>query len=186
MKSWPLISTVLLTALGLAGCGTPQSSSPGDPGSAAAQGRFGADSASFPFQFTVTDVTGKSLSLSDYQGKVVIVDIWGTWCGPCVSEIPSFIKLQQAYGSQGLQIIGLNHEEGTPEEARQTVLDFVAEHQINYPCALVTDEIMAQVPDFDGFPTTIFLDRNGQVQAKAVGARHYEALEKMVTALLEQ
>ena len=67
----------------------------------------------FPFDFTLTDFSGQNISLTGFQGKVLIVDIWGTWCPPCRAEIPSFVKLQTEYGPQGLQIVGLNYEHGT-------------------------------------------------------------------------
>ncbi len=140
----------------------------------------------FAFDFSVTDVTGKSISLSDLQGKVVIVDIWGTWCPPCRMEVPSFVKLQQTYGSQGLQIIGINYEEPSdPEEVqRQAVVDLIEELDINYPCALGTESIQAQIPFFEGYPTTIFIDRTGKVRSKVVGMHSYRELEAKVRELL--
>ena len=142
----------------------------------------------FTFDFSVTDVTGKSISLSELQGKVVIVDIWGTWCPPCRMEIPSFVKLQQIYGSQGLQIIGLNYEEpSAPEEVqRQTVVDLIEELGINYPCALGTESIQAQIPSFEGYPTTIFIDKTGKVRAKVVGMHSFSELESQVKELLAE
>ena len=92
---------------------------------------------SFPFDFAVTDLTGQNISLAGYQGKVLIVDIWGTWCGPCKMEIPSFIKLQNEYGSQGFQMVGLNYNENGNDEAakKDAVAKYVQENGINYPCA---------------------------------------------------
>lgn len=150
-----------------------------------APGQLLSEGAMFPFDFSVTDVTGQPISLADYAGQVVIVDIWGTWCPPCRAEIPSFIKLQDEYGPQGFQMVGLNYEGGEDTDA-QIVRDFMAETGINYPCALGTEEIRAQVPNFQGFPTTLFLDKSGKVRHKAVGLHEYEYLESVVKALLAE
>ncbi|MHB0960156.1 MAG: TlpA family protein disulfide reductase [Pirellulaceae bacterium] len=143
-------------------------------------------SPTFSLDFALTDVEGEPLRLADYRGKVVIVDFWGTWCPPCREEIPSFVRLQETYGPQGLQIIGLTYERSEPESAAQTVREFMAANGINYPCALGTQEIRDQVPNFEGFPTTIFLDKTGQVRAKEVGLHDYEYLESIVTSLLAE
>lgn len=142
---------------------------------------------SFAFGFELTDTTGAPIKLTDYQGKVCIVDIWGTWCPPCRAEIPSFVKLQETYGEKGFQIIGLNQESGdTDEEKIEKIKTFMTENGMNYPCALITEDVMGQVPDFQGFPTTLFIDRSGKVRMKAVGLHEYEYLESIVQALLAE
>ncbi|HRF02562.1 MAG TPA: redoxin domain-containing protein [Pirellulaceae bacterium] len=139
---------------------------------------------SFPFEFVVTDLDGTSRSLAEMKGKVVIVDFWGTWCPPCRAEIPSFVKLQEQYGEQGLQIIGLNYERGEPSEAEPMIREFMTANSMNYPCAIGTPEIMAQVPNFQGYPTTLFIGRDGKVKDVTVGLHPYEALEERVVRLL--
>jgi len=142
---------------------------------------------SFPFNFELTDVKGAPIKLADFQGKVCIVDIWGTWCPPCRAEIPSFIKLQETYGSQGFQMVGLNQERApTPEAEAEKVVNYMENNGMNYPCALITEEVMDQVPDFGGFPTTLFIDRSGKVRLKAVGLHDYAFLEAVVTELLAE
>ena len=141
---------------------------------------------SFPFEFTVTAVTGEQISLADFRGKVVITDLWGTWCPPCRLEIPSFIKLQETYGAQGFQMIGLNFENGDAQAASRKVVDFIAETGINYPCALGTKQIQDQVPNLQGFPTTIFIDKTGKVRQMLVGYHQYEDLEAIVKQLLAE
>lgn len=140
---------------------------------------------SFPFDFSVTDIEGSEIKLADLKGKVVIVDIWGTWCPPCREEVPSFIKLQEAYGDKGLQIVGLNYEQA-PDDATalEMVKDYVEGNGVNYPCALGSEEIRAQVPDFRGFPTTILIDREGKVRLKLEGLHGYLFLEAIVETLL--
>ncbi len=141
---------------------------------------------SFPFDFALTDVNGKAIKLADFRGKVVIVDIWGTWCPPCRAEIPSFVKLQQTFGENGFQMIGLNEENSAGPEAVQLVKTFMDEQGINYPCALIDEATKKQVPNLQGFPTTLFLDRTGKVRLKAVGLHEYVYLESIVLALFEE
>ena len=140
---------------------------------------------SFPFDFDLTDVSGKPLSLAAMKGRVCIVDIWGTWCPPCREEIPTFVKLQDKYGAYGLQMIGLNQENGPSEEANiKTVTEFMANNSMNYPCAMIPDEVIAQVPDFNAFPTTLFIDHHGKVRLKSVGFHEYEYMVAIVESLL--
>jgi thiol-disulfide isomerase/thioredoxin len=141
---------------------------------------------SFPFDFDLMDLDDKPLKLADFKGKVVIVDIWGTWCPPCRAELPSFIKLQKTYGPQGFQMIGLNYENGKDDETAKMVREFIAAHGINYPCALGDDATRDQIPDLEGYPTTLFLDAAGKVRAKVVGLHDYTFLEAIVATLLAE
>jgi thiol-disulfide isomerase/thioredoxin len=142
---------------------------------------------SFPFDFSLTDFSGQAINLTGFQGKVLIVDIWGTWCPPCRAEIPSFVKLQAEYGPQGLQIVGLNYENAENEAAaKELVNKFIQENGMNYPCAMGTPAIQQQVPNFEGYPTTLFIDRTGKVRAKVVGSHEYAFLEAIVKILLAE
>jgi len=140
----------------------------------------------FPFDFALTDIQGNPVKLADYRGKVVIVDIWGTWCPPCRAEIPSFVELQKKYGPEGFQIIGLNYERVAEDQQLKVIQDFVKEMGINYPCAIGDSSTQSQVPNFEGYPTTLFIDRSGKVRLKVVGAHPYAHLESLVTALLAE
>ncbi|MEO8268912.1 MAG: TlpA disulfide reductase family protein [Aureliella sp.] len=145
------------------------------------------DFETYPFAFAGTDIHGTEQSLEALKGKVVIVDFWGTWCPPCRAEIPSFVQLQEAYGEQGFQMIGLNYEQkDTDDENLQGVLDFAKKFSINYPCLLSDEETRAQVPNFQGYPTTLFIDRTGKVRMQAVGLHEYAYLEGLVSVLLAE
>lgn len=146
-----------------------------------------ANGESFAFDFKLTDISGNEVSLKQHKGEVLIVDVWGTWCPPCRAEIPSFIKLQERYGPKGLQIIGLNYERGPdPTQYEKLVQDFVEANGVNYPCALGSEAIQSQIPDFGGFPTTLFIDRTGKVRMKAVGLHEFAYLEAIVETLLSE
>lgn len=140
---------------------------------------------SFDFDFQLTNVDGTPIKLADFEGQVRIVDIWGTWCPPCRNEVPIFVKLQDTYGKYGLQVIGLNDERGpSPEANVQTVKNFMANASVNYPCAIVTPEVVEQVPEFGGFPTTLIIDHTGKVRLKAFGFHEYEYFDTVVRELL--
>lgn len=141
---------------------------------------------SFTLELDAVDIKGQPLKLTEFVGKVAIVDLWGTWCPPCREEIPSFIKLQNKYGDQGFQMIGINFEHGSEAENLALVQEFVVENGVNYPCTLGGDEIRSQVPNLRSFPTTLFVDKSGTVRAMAVGHRPYEYLERMVQLLLDE
>lgn len=141
----------------------------------------------FPFSFSANDIYGIEQSTDALTGKVVLVDIWGTWCPPCRAEIPSFIKLQERYGESGLQILGVNYERGpTPEANMKSVVQFVQSNGINYPCIMGPPEIKNQIPDFGSFPTTVLIDKTGKVRMKAVGTREFAALDAIISTLLAE
>ncbi len=143
--------------------------------------------APFAFDFNVEDVNGNRFSKSDLAGKVVIVDMWHTKCPPCRKEIPHFVELNKKYQSRGLAIVGLNNEQGVDAAtAVAQVRKFCKSAGINYPCAVVGEDVLAQIPAFQGFPTTLFIDRAGQVRLQVVGYHDQAFLEAAVQALLQE
>ena len=147
--------------------------------------RLIASSPKFPFQTTLTALDGSTISTDALKGKVVMIDIWGTWCPPCRSQIPALIALQKKYGEQGLQIIGINYEGDPNEEHADAVREFSTTHAINYPCAMGDRNTQDQIKGFSGYPTVLFLDRAGDVKLMKVGLTSYDKLEAIVEVLLE-
>ena len=146
-----------------------------------------ADFESFPFDFNLKTVDGKVVKLADFRGNVTIVDVWGTWCPPCREEIPHFVDLAQKLADKDFKIVGINcNEQGTPEEVKKTVNDFIAEYKIPYPCVLNDDAIEGKIPEFQGYPTTLFTDRGGKVRFSQVGYMPSVRLEAIVTTLLAE
>lgn len=149
---------------------------------------------SYPFKFAADDVHGKPISTDDLKGKIAIIDFWGTWCPPCRKEIPHFVALHDKYEDQGFQVVGINTErdiEGEPEEEQaalktQKIKQFMDDYNMNYRCVLDESEIGDQVPNFTGYPTTIFLDRTGKVRMQLVGYHPLPKLESIVQALLAE
>ena len=140
----------------------------------------------FEFEFDLEDVLGQPLRKRDFRGRVLLVDIWGTWCPPCRQEIPTFVALHERYGPQGLAIVGLNQERGTAEAGAQTVRAFRKSQGIPYPCGLLTRPMLAQVPDFVGFPTTLLFDRKGSLRLRFDGYHEPAVLQGAVEALLAE
>jgi len=129
--------------------------------------------------FSLTDITGKPLNLSDYQGKVVVLDFWATWCGPCRIEIPGFIELQRRYAAQGFTMIGISMDD-SPEP----VVDFYKQFQMNYPVAIGNDRLGELYGGMPGLPTTFVIGRDGRIYAKHAGAYDPSVFETEIKELL--
>jgi peroxiredoxin len=129
--------------------------------------------------FTLTDLNGNKISLADYKGKVVILDFWATWCGPCRIEIPGFVDLQERYRKDGLAVIGVAVDDG-PDAVRQ----FYKEFKMNYPVAMGTETVTALYGGLPGLPTTFLIGRDGRIYAKHSGAVDPEVFEEEVKELL--
>ncbi|MGH9356946.1 MAG: TlpA family protein disulfide reductase [Terriglobia bacterium] len=115
--------------------------------------------------FSLTDVSGRNLNLADYRGKVVLLDFWATWCGPCRMEIPGFVQLQRQYGSQGFQVIGISMDDSVPP-----VLAFYKQFSMNYPVAMGNAKLAALYGGIIGLPTTFLIGRDGRIYDKVPGA----------------
>ena len=146
-----------------------------------------ADSKSYPFDFTLDDLDGKPVKLADSKGKVTIVDVWGTWCPPCRKEIPHFVDLYKELHVKGLEIVGINCNEGDDKaEAVKTIKAFIAETKIPYTCVLNDDKTEGKIPGFQGYPTTLFIDRSGKVRLTLVGYTAKPKLDAIVSTLLAE
>jgi len=129
--------------------------------------------------FEVTAIDGKVIKLSSLKGKVVVIDFWATWCGPCVYEIPGFINLYNKYNERGLEIIGFS-----VDRDQKAVIDFAKNKGVNYPIAFADGEMQEDYGGIQGIPTTFFVDREGRITGKVVGARDEAFFEKEIIKLL--
>src|ERR1700731_1178550 len=129
--------------------------------------------------FTLDGLDGKPLSLAAARGKVVLLNFWATWCGPCRAEIPDLIALQQKYRDQ-LQIIGLTVD----DDDASMIKDVVAETRINYPVAMASQEVRMQYGGIAALPTSFILDAQGRVVQKHEGLRDPALYETEIRALL--
>jgi thiol-disulfide isomerase/thioredoxin len=115
--------------------------------------------------FSLVDLNGKNLSLADYSGKVVLVNFWATWCPPCRTEIPKLIELQDDYGRQGFQVMGI-----VVNDTKDAVNEFFKMVRPNYPVAMVNQDMRKKYGGLLGLPSSWLIGRDGRVYAKVTGA----------------
>ncbi|MCF7823616.1 MAG: redoxin domain-containing protein [Candidatus Marinimicrobia bacterium] len=127
--------------------------------------------------FTLTNIEGESVSLSDFKGKVIIVDFWATWCGPCKMEIPGFIQLQEDY-KDDVVVLGISLDQGGPA----AVVPFAQRMNINYPIVYGDGKVVQAYGGVRGIPTTFVIDRDFNIQRKYVGYTDHKVFEKDILA----
>ena len=110
-------------------------------------------------EFTLTDSTGAKVKLSDYKGKVVLLNFWATWCGPCALEIPWFMEFEQQYKSKGFEVLGVSMD----DDGWSAVKPYVADHKVNYRVLLGNDTIAQLYGGLDSLPTSFVIDKAGRV-----------------------
>ena len=130
--------------------------------------------------FTITDLEGNSLTLSDFKGKVIILNFWATWCPPCRMEIPDFIELYENYKDEGLLIIGISLDGGDSRKVKQ----FSEKLKINYPIGLGDVNVTRDYGGIRAIPTTFIIDREGNIREKYVGYQRKAIFEEAVKKLL--
>jgi peroxiredoxin len=163
----PGLQIVVLT-IALLVCGGCHSKPHGD---AAQTGGLGVPAP----EFSLSDLNGRKLSLGDYKGKVVLLDFWATWCGPCEKEIPQFIDLQNRYGSQGLQIVGLSMD-----DSPKPVHAYYDRVKMNYPVAVADADVAQRYGGVYGLPVNFVIGRDGRIAAKFVGATEIGTIQKAI------
>jgi len=129
--------------------------------------------------FKLDTLEGKPLSLTDYKSKVILLNFWATWCGPCRAEIPDLVELQNKYKDR-LQIIGLVVD----DEDEGAIKKFVDEFGINYPVAIATDALRTEYGGIPALPTSFVLDAEGRVVQKHEGLRDPVLYEVEIRSLL--
>lgn len=134
----------------------------------------------------LTALDGSKFKLADYRGKILLVNLWATWCGPCRSEIPDLVKVSQEFKAKGVEIIGLTSED--PDVFEETVKDFVREYMVTYKIgwaeqSFCLDLMQGQVRN--NIPQSFVISRDGRVLKRFVGFNKYETPVKLRQALEE-
>ena len=131
--------------------------------------------------YTLKDVDGKDMKLASLKGKVILLDFWATWCGPCKIEIPWFVEFQKKYGKDGLQVVGVS-----VDDTQAKLKPYVSKMQMNYPIlqGLDHDDIQDFYGPLFGIPITVVISRDGRICAKHVGLSSKEGFEREIKSLL--
>lgn len=134
-----------------------------------------------PLDLSFKDMSGKDVRLSDYKGKIIFLNFWATWCGPCKLEIPHFIELQEKYRDKGVVFLGLSVDDPV-----EKLKPFADKYKINYPVlvGLGEDDKQEAFGPVYGIPTTFIIDRRGNICRQHQGLATKEVFERVIQALL--
>jgi thiol-disulfide isomerase/thioredoxin len=131
------------------------------------------------FDFVLKDQHDAPVKMADYKGKVVIVNFWATWCGPCKVEVPDFVKLYDEYKEKGLVIVGISID-----DSAEQLQGFMKEYKMNYPVLQMTADVESAWGPFYGYPTSFVVARDGSICTKHLGPATKETFEREIKALL--
>jgi cytochrome c biogenesis protein CcmG/thiol:disulfide interchange protein DsbE len=129
--------------------------------------------------FSLTDLSGQTLQLSGYRGKVVLLNFWATWCAPCRSEIPRFVDLRNKYDREGFEIIGISLDDDP-----KLVRTFYQQSRMNYPVAIGDAKLAEQYGGILGLPVSFLIGRDGRIYAKYAGETDISLVEREIKSLL--
>ena len=131
--------------------------------------------------FTLESLDGKNVRLSDLRGKAVLLNFWATWCGPCKIETPWFVELQNQYGSQGLQVIGVAMDDSSKDD----IAKFAKDMGMNYPVLLGKEAVGDEYGGVPALPETFFIGRDGKIVGKIMGLESRSEIEDSVKQALD-
>ena len=126
--------------------------------------------------FALASLDGKTLKLSDFHGKAVLLNFWATWCEPCKIEMPWFIDLQKKYGAQGFQVVGVAMDDASPSD----IADFAKKMGVNYPIVIGKETVGDQYGGLPYLPSTFYIDRDGKVIERVFGLRSRSEIESNI------
>lgn len=163
---YPMLNAAILLSLALGACSSGPSPSRGARKPAP--------------DFSLKDANGRTVALSDYRGKVVLLNFWATWCGPCKLEIPWFVEFERAYKDRGFAVLGVSMD----EDGWDAVKPFLAEMGVNYRVVLGDEKIAQAYEGVESLPTSFLIDREGNIAAVHIGLVSRKTYEKDLGELL--
>jgi cytochrome c biogenesis protein CcmG/thiol:disulfide interchange protein DsbE len=131
--------------------------------------------------FVLQDTSGKSVRLRDLRGQVVLINLWATWCPPCIAEMPDLTTVYNAHKSEGFVILGVDDQ-----ERKETVMDFLARNPLPYPLLLDADSRVARAYGTDFLPASFLIDRRGVLRVTMPGQSSRTKLEAAIKPLLAE
>ena len=168
-------AAALVAACFLTGCGT-------QPRSVKAASSVKPDTERHPApEFALKDADGKTVRLEEYKGKVVLLDFFATWCGPCKIEIPWFLEWERKHKDKGFSVLGVSMD----DEGWEVVKPFLADLKVNYRVVIGNDSTAQLYGGVDALPTTFLIDRNGKIAAVHIGLASKKAFEDGIEQLLQ-
>ena len=132
-------------------------------------------------EFALKDANGKTVRLEDYRGKVVLLDFFATWCGPCKIEIPWFMEMERRNKDRGFAVLGVSMD----DEGWDIVKPFLADLGVNYRVVIGNDATAQLYGGVDALPTTFLIDRNGKIASVHVGLASRKDFEDGIEQLLQ-
>jgi thiol-disulfide isomerase/thioredoxin len=130
--------------------------------------------------FSLESLDGKTMRLSDFRGKAVLLNFWATWCGPCKIEMPWFVDLQNQYGSQGLQIVGVAMDDAS----KQDIAKFAKDMGVNYPILIGKESVGDQYGGIPALPESFLIARDGKIVDKIIGLMGKAEIEDAIKKAL--
>jgi len=163
-RQWGLVAVIVLVLAAGLGVGVRMS------GGAVAQVRVGSPTP--PFVAATLDGTARTRTIADYEGEVVLINLWATWCGPCVIEMPSIQRLYDRYRDAGFKVVAVAVDDPGNE---QRILDFVAEHRLTFEVLHEGSGRIEQQFQTQGIPATFLVGRDGRIRKFSLGAADWDS-----------
>jgi thiol-disulfide isomerase/thioredoxin len=167
----------LFAVVAAAGCNQRTAALPAPKKAVVAAGEIGS---TLP-DFTLNDLQRNEISSANLRGKVVLIDFWATWCGPCKREMPGYQKLLDRYGSRGFAVVGFKFDTMADTE---DPAQFAKKIGVSYPLVVAPDELKERFGGIEGLPTTMLYDRKGILCKKVIGFEYTDAFENAIGPLL--
>ena len=184
--------TVLVSSL--AGCSSPPTGNSPSVNSVASNSEPQKKNSEFPpiaekvAQAQMKNLDGTTSKVADMKGKVLLLNMWATWCGPCREEMPALVKMQDAHRDKGFEIIGLNTDDG---DTKEKIDKFAAEMKLNYKLVWAPTEMQAallKISNFGGIPQSFIVDRDGKLRGvfRGGGANEVKKMEELVAQIVNE